>query len=87
MIQIIDFYRDGCEPCNKLSVELDKVKEAYGDKVVIDKINAETHPDIAAAHGIMGVPVIKMYVGEEVVYQGKGYHPYELLEAKIEENL
>ncbi|WP_258037580.1 hypothetical protein [Bacillus thuringiensis] len=35
----------------------------------------------------MGVPVVKIYVGEDLRYQGKGYHPYEFLEAKIDEIL
>lgn len=69
---IVDFYADWCGPCRAIAPTLQTLAAAYGDKIVIYKVNIDNSPELAQAFGIQSIPAV-MYIplkGEPVMTSG-----------------
>lgn len=55
---IIDFYADWCGPCKMVAPILEELKNEYGDKVDIYKIDTEAEQELASVFGIRSIPSI-----------------------------
>jgi thioredoxin 1 len=53
---IIDFYADWCAPCRMVAPILEELKEEYGDKLEIYKVDTESEREISAMFGIQSIP-------------------------------
>lgn len=53
---IIDFYADWCGPCKTVGPILEELKEEYGNKLDIFKVNTEQEREISAIFGIQSIP-------------------------------
>ncbi len=53
---LIDFYASWCGPCKRVAPILEELAEAYGDSIVIYKVNTENEQELAAAFGIRSIP-------------------------------
>jgi thioredoxin 1 len=53
---IIDFYADWCAPCRMVAPILEELKEEYGDKLDIYKVNTEQERELAGMFGIQSIP-------------------------------
>jgi thioredoxin len=53
---IIDFYADWCAPCRMVAPILEELKEEYGDKLEIFKVDTEQEREISAMFGIQSIP-------------------------------
>lgn len=58
---IIDFGAGYCQPCKEFEPTLHKLKEQYGDNIIIKLIDIEEYPEIADEYGIMTVPTQLFY--------------------------
>ena len=53
---IIDFYADWCAPCKMIAPILEELKDEYGDKLDIYKVNTEDERELSAVFGIQSIP-------------------------------
>jgi thioredoxin 1 len=53
---IIDFYADWCGPCKMVAPVLEELKEEYGDKLEIYKIDTEQERELSALFGVQSIP-------------------------------
>ena len=53
---IIDFYADWCGPCKIVAPILEELKDEYGDKLEIYKIDTEAERELAGMFGIQSIP-------------------------------
>jgi thioredoxin 1 len=53
---IIDFYADWCSPCRMVAPILEELKEEYGEKLDIYKVNTEQERELAGMFGIQSIP-------------------------------
>lgn len=53
---IIDFYADWCGPCKMVAPILEELKEEYGNKVDIFKVDTEQERELSAMFGIRSIP-------------------------------
>ena len=53
---IIDFYADWCAPCRMVAPILEELKDEYGDKLDIYKINTEQQQELAGMFGVQSIP-------------------------------
>jgi thioredoxin len=53
---IIDFYADWCGPCRMVAPILEELKDEYGDKLEIYKIDTEAESELSAMFGIQSIP-------------------------------
>ena len=58
---LVDFYGDGCVPCEALMPDVIALSEAYGDKVKFIKLNTSGARRLAISQKVLGLPTITLY--------------------------
>lgn len=69
---LIDFYATWCGPCQTLSPILEEIKEGYGDKLKLIKIDIDKNQSLATNFGIRSVPTLMLYKNGERVWRKAG---------------
>lgn len=63
----VDFFGDGCVPCQALLPHVEKLSEEYGDRLKFTKLNTTKARRLAISQKILGLPVMAIYKGGEKV--------------------
>jgi len=63
----VDFYSDGCVPCQALSPFVEKMAEQYGESMKFTSINTTKARRLAIGQKVLGLPVMAIYKGGEKV--------------------
>jgi len=63
----VDFFGDGCAPCEALMPHVMALSEKYGDKLKFTKLNTTKARRLAIGQKILGLPVIAVYKDGEKV--------------------
>ena len=58
---LVDYYGDGCVPCEALLPFVISMSEKYGDKLKFVKLNTTKARRLAIGQKILGLPVIAIY--------------------------
>jgi len=58
---VVDYYGDGCVPCEALLPFVTAMAEKYGDKLKFVKLNTTKARRLAIGQKILGLPVIAVY--------------------------
>ena len=64
---VVDFYGDGCVPCQALMPHVHALADQYGDKLKFCALNTTKARRVAIGQKVMGLPVIAIYQGGEKV--------------------
>ena len=64
---LVDFYGDGCVPCQALMPHIHGFAEQYGDKLKFCALNTTKARRLAIAQRVLGLPVIAIYEGGEKI--------------------
>lgn len=62
---LVDFYSDGCVPCQALTPHIHAYEEKYGGKLKFASLNVTKARRLAIAQKVLGLPVIAVYLGGE----------------------
>ena len=81
-VVFVEFYADWCGPCKMLEPVLETLAEETAATVV--KVDVDDHQDIAADHGVRGVPTMELYADGELVEQFVGVRQEDELRQLIE---
>ena len=85
---LVDFFGDGCVPCQALMPHIHAYAEKYGDKIKFTSLNTTKARRLAIGQKILGLPVIAIYKGGEKVAECvKDDATPENVEAMIKANL
>lgn len=84
---IIDFYADWCAPCRIVAPILEELKEEYGDKLDIYKIDTEKERNLSALFGIQSIPSLLFIPVDGQPQMAMGALPKETFEKAIDEVL
>jgi thioredoxin 1 len=84
---IIDFYADWCGPCKIVAPILEELKEEYGDKLDIFKVNTEEQRELSAIFGIQSIPSLLFIPREGQPQMAMGALPKETFKQAITEVL
>jgi thioredoxin len=84
---IIDFYADWCQPCKIVAPILEELKEEYGDKLDIFKVNTEEQRELSAVFGIQSIPSLLFIPTEGQPQMAMGALPKETFKQAITEVL
>ncbi len=57
----VDFYGDGCVPCQALMPFVHECAEKYGDKLKFTSLNTSKARRLAIGQQILGLPVMAIY--------------------------
>ena len=58
---LVDYYGDGCVPCEALLPFITAMSEKYGDKLKFVKLNTTKARRLAIGQKILGLPVVAVY--------------------------
>lgn len=58
---LVDFFGDGCAPCEALMPHIVALSEKYGDKIKFTKLNTTKARRVAIGQQVLGLPVIAIY--------------------------
>jgi len=84
---IIDFYADWCQPCKVVAPILEELKEEYGDKLDIFKVNTEEQRELASVFGVQSIPSLLFIPKEGQPQMAMGALPKETFKQAISEVL
>lgn len=81
----VDFYGDGCVPCQALMPRVHAYAEKYGDKIKFCSLNTSKARRLAIGQKVLGLPVMAIYQnGEKVAECVKDDATPENIEAMIQ---
>jgi thioredoxin 1 len=58
---LVDFYGDGCVPCEALKPHVHALAEKFGDRIKFAALNTTKARRLAIAQQVLGLPVIAVY--------------------------
>ena len=63
----VDFYGDGCVPCQALMPTVHAYADTYGDKIKFCALNTTKARRVAIGQKVRGLPVMAIYKGGEKI--------------------
>jgi thioredoxin len=84
---IIDFYADWCGPCKVIAPLLEELKDEYGDKLEIYKVNTEEQRELSSVFGVQSIPSLLFIPKEGQPQMAMGALPKETFKQAISEVL
>ena len=63
----VDFYGDGCVPCQALMPHVHAMEDVYGKDIKFTALNTTKARRLAIGQKILGLPVIALYKGGEKI--------------------
>jgi len=64
---LVDFFGDGCAPCEALMPHVMSLSEKYGEQLKFTKLNTTKARRVAIGQKILGLPVVAIYNNGEKV--------------------
>ena len=80
---LVDFWATWCMPCKMIAPVVEALAQQYAGKLKVCKVNVDESPDITAAHNIVSIPTLMLFVKGEVKEEIIGAVPRPELEATI----
>jgi thioredoxin 1 len=81
----VDFYGDGCVPCQALMPKVHEFSDTYGDKMKFTSLNTTKARRLAIGQKVLGLPVMAVYKdGEKIDEVVKDEATPESIEAMIQ---
>ena len=81
----VDFYGDGCVPCQALMPFVHEMADKYGDKLKFTSLNTTKARRLAIGQKVLGLPVMAIYKdGEKIDEVVKDDDTQENIEAMIQ---
>ncbi len=62
---LVDFSGSWCAPCLKMKPVLEEIAAELGGKAAVVEVEVSEAPETAGAYGVMGVPLLMIFVGGE----------------------
>lgn len=80
---LIDFWAAWCDPCRMMSPVVAELAEEYAGKAIVGKVNVDEESELAAAFGVVSIPMFAVLKDGKVVNTKVGAMPKASLEAML----
>ncbi|MFT4880390.1 MAG: thioredoxin 1, partial [Salinirussus sp.] len=81
-VVLVDFYADWCGPCKVLEPTVETI--AAETAATVAKVDIDAHQQLAAGHGVQGVPTLLLFVDGEPTEQLVGVQQESELRSLVE---
>lgn len=71
---LVDFYATWCGPCQTMLPIIDELKNHYGEKLRVLKIDVDKNQAAAAKYKVRGVPTFLLFKQGEIAWRSAGVH-------------
>jgi thioredoxin 1 len=58
---VVDFWAPWCGPCRALAPRLEQLARQFEGQLQVRKLNVDDAPELAAAHGVRGIPTLILF--------------------------
>jgi len=82
-VVLVDFWAEWCFPCKMMEPILEEIKNEFGDKIKIGKVNVDENPLIASSFMINAIPTLILFKDGKIVERFTGVQPKEVFENAI----
>ncbi len=76
---LIDFSAEWCQPCKMMPPILKQVKQHYGDKIRILKVDVDRNPEISQKWMIQNIPTMMIFRKVQMKFRQAGVIPADRL--------
>jgi thioredoxin 1 len=83
-IVLVDFWAPWCGPCQMLLPTIEALSEEIEAGAKIVKVNVDEQAELAAEHGVMSIPALKVFKGGQMVDEANGVQSKEDIIAMID---
>lgn len=86
---LVDFWAEWCPPCRAMAPTLHELAEKLDDKLDVVKVDVEASAEnqqLAATHGVQGIPNMQVYKDGKVVEQLVGMRSKEILQDELSQH-
>jgi len=80
---LVDFWSPTCGPCLMVAPELEKLAAQSVGKLLVVKLNTQSHPRVAAQQAVRAVPTFALFEGGERKRTEMGFMPASVLASKF----
>jgi thioredoxin 1 len=84
---LVDFHADWCGPCQTMNPIIDEIKNLYGEKIRVIKINVDKNQAAAQKYKVRGVPTFLLFKQGEINWRSAGIHSRADLKGVIDKAL
>jgi thioredoxin 1 len=84
---IVDFWAPWCGPCKMVAPALEKIAKEYAGKVIVAKVNTDSHSQWANKFGVQGIPTMLFMADGKVIHQQVGALPEPMLRTVLDQFL
>ena len=64
---LVEFWAPWCAPCRQMAPLLDELATEMDGKVVVAKMDVDSHPEVPALHGVRSLPTLMVFRGGQPV--------------------
>jgi thioredoxin 1 len=82
-VVLVDFYADWCGPCKMIEPVVERL--AADTAAAVAKVDVDANQELAAAHGVRGVPTLALFADGEQVEELVGGRSEAALRSVIEQ--
>ena len=86
---LVDFWAAWCPPCRMMAPILERLAREMDAELDVVKVDVEASADnnqLAAEHGVQGIPNMQLYKAGKKVDEFVGARPQAVLEAEIKKH-
>jgi thioredoxin 1 len=83
-VTLKDFYADWCGPCKTQDPILEDIKEDWGDRFEVEKVNVDEEQDVANEYQVRSLPTLIIENDDGVVERFVGVTQRDDIEGALE---
>ena len=64
---LVNYWAPWCVYCRRIAPAYEKIAEAYGEKLIVAKVNIDDEPALATKENIEVIPTLVLYKGNQAL--------------------
>ncbi len=81
------FWASWCGPCRLVSPTIKWAAETYSERIKVLKLEVDPNPETVAKYKVEGVPALRLFKDQELIYSHEGAIGKEKLQQELESKL